>query len=99
MDRKRKKANSDNQWNDPLGIEEVKNNKSRTIEIPKDSKNPAHILIASIGVKALIGRIAYCLNKKQEMVSGRIVDVIPPKYIHLKNKGVFTLDDVISIGG
>ena len=99
MDRKKKRANSDNQWVDPLGIEEAKRNKAITIEIPKGTKNPAYILMSSMGVKALLGRIAYCLDSKKELMTGRIVDIIPPGYLHLKNKGVVKIDDVISIGG
>lgn len=99
IDRKKKRANFDNQWSDPLGIEEARKNKAVTIEIPKDSKNPAHLIMASFGAKSLIGKTAYCFNSKKDIVSGRIVDIIPPHFIHLRNKGVFKLDDIVSIGG
>lgn len=99
IDRKHKRKNSDEQWNDPLGTEEAKYNKARTIEIPKETKNPVYTAITSMGIKSLLGRIAYCLNDKKEILSGRIVDVIPPGYLHLKNKGVVKIDDCISLGG
>lgn len=99
IDRKAKRTNSDSNWIDPLGVSEAKANKSRTIEIPKDSANPVHQAIESMGVKALLGRVAYCLNDKKEMMSGVIVDVIPPYYLHLRHKGVAKFDDIISIGG
>ena len=99
IDRKNKRASLDNNWDDALGVDHAKREKARTINIPKDSKNPAHQVMTAMGVKALLGRKAFCFNSKQEMVSGIISDVIPPNYIHLRNKGVFKIDDVISIGG
>jgi hypothetical protein len=98
VDRKHKRANSDNQWSDPLGVEQAKREKARTIEIPKDSINPAYQMISLMGVKSLLGLKAFCLNDRKEMISGIIVDIIPPFYISLRNKGVFKLDDVVSMG-
>jgi len=99
VDRKHKRANSDNDWVDPLGVDSARQEKARTISIPRGSVNPAYQVITSMGVKALLGRTAYCFNDRKEVVSGVIADVIPPYYLHLRNKGVFKLDDVISIGG
>ena len=99
IDRKHKRANSDNNWTDPLGVEDAKKEKARTFEIPRGSKNPAHQVMASMGASALIGRRAWCFNSRQEVVSGVISGVYPPHYIHIKDKGVFKLDDVFSIGG
>lgn len=99
IDRKHKRANSDNTWTDALGVDDAKREKARTIEIPKGSKNPAHQVMATQGTKGLLGRKAWCFNSKQEVVTGFISQVLPPHFIHLKNKGVFKLDDVFSIGG
>lgn len=99
VDRKHKRANFDNQWKDPFSLDEAKKEKARTISIPRGSKNPAYQVMETMGVKALLGRQAFCFNDKKEVISGIVADVIPPDYIHLRNKGVFTIDSVISIGG
>ena len=99
VDRKLKRASTDRQWTDPLGVDDAKRDKARTIEIPKGSKNPAHQVMSTMGIKSLLGRRAFCFNDRKEVVSGVIADIIPPHYLHLRNKGVFRIDDVISIGG
>ena len=98
VDRKHKRANSDNQWKDPLGVEDAKHEKARTIEVPNDSKNPVHEFIRKWGShKQLLGKKAFCLTDRKEMMWGYIIDVFPPFYLHLKNKGIAKFDDVISI--
>ena len=99
IDRKRKRANSDNQWVDPLGIEQAKKEKLRTIDVPSDSDNPIHKFIRQWGShKLLLGRKVHCLTDRKEMLSGYVVDVIAPFYLLLKNKGIVKFSDVISIG-
>ena len=98
VDRKHKRKNFDNNWSDPLGVEEARREKARTIEVPLDSDNPVHKFIAMWGShKLLLGHKAHCITDRKEMMSGFIVDVIPPDYLHLKNKGVVRFKDVISL--
>ena len=98
VDRKHKRANFDNQWADPFSVELAKKEKARTIDIPNDSKNPVHEFIRKWGShKLLLNKTAFCMTDKQTILSGRIVDIIPPHYLLLKNKGVATFDSVISI--
>ena len=99
IDRKKKRANSDNQWVDALGLEEARKEKARTIDIPSDSDNPIHKFIRTWGShKLLLGKKVFCLNDRKEMLSGFIVDVIAPYYLSLRNKGVVKFSDVISVG-
>ena len=98
VDRKKKKASFDNQFTDPLGVDEAKREKARTIDIPNDSTNPIHkFLRLWDSPKLLLGRCVHCLIDKKEVLSGYIVDVIPPFYLHLKDKGVVKFSDVVSM--
>ena len=99
VDRKHKKANSDNQWKDPLGIEEAKREKARTIEVPNDSDNPIYKFLRQWPLKCLLGKKVFCLTDRKMMISGHIKDVIPPDYLLLKNDGgMARFKDVVSIG-
>ena len=98
IDRKHKRANFDNQWNDVFSLDNAKKEQARTIDVPNDSKNPVHEFIRKWGShKLLLNKTAFCITDRKEILSGRIVDVIPPYYLLLKNKGVATFDSVISI--
>lgn len=99
IDRKHKRANSDNNWDDALGVDAAKREKARTIEVPKDSMNPIHRFLREHSIKELIGRDVYCIKKNTDVLSGKIQDIIPPGYVLVRNKGVAKFDDVISIGG
>ena len=99
VDRKHKRASSDSQWKDPLGVDEARREKARTIDIPSDSDNVIHKFIRTWGShKLLLGRKVHCITDKKEMLSGFIVDVIAPYYLSLRNKGVVKFSDVVSIG-
>lgn len=100
IDRKKKrfKYGMDLNWDDPLFIESAKCQKAITIDIPNDSRNPIHNYMRRWGHKALLGKRAFALKDTGEILSGFIVDIIPPYYISLKDKGVVKIDDVISIG-
>ena len=97
VDRKHKRANSDNNWDDPLSVEHAKREKARTIEIPKDSKLPIHEALRSIGVKGLLGRKVFCITEKMDVLSGNIQDIMPPDFIMIRNKGVARFKDCIAI--
>ena len=99
VDRKHKRANFDNQWADPFSVELAKKEQARTIDVPKDDKNPIYEFIRKWGShKLLLGKKVHCLTDRQTVLSGYIVDVIPPSYLLLKNKGVAKFSDVITIG-
>lgn len=101
VDRRKKRFHlgMDEQWNDPLGVDEAKKEKARTIEIPKGDKNPVYQVLSNMGISGLIGRTAYCLTDKQEMFNGVIQRIVPPDLLILRNKGVARIKDVISLGG
>lgn len=99
LDRKKKMALLDKTWDDPFSIEEVKKEKARTIEARTDSDSPIHKFLCKWGdAKLLLGKTAHCLKSDKSVMSGRICDVMPPNYIHLKGKGVATFDDCIALG-
>ena len=98
VDRKRKQRSFDDQWSDPFGIEEAKREKARTIDVPNDSVNPIHKFIRKWGShKLLLGKKVYCLTDQKTFLSGYIVDVIPPDYLLLRNKGIAKFEDVITL--
>jgi hypothetical protein len=98
VDRKHKRKNFDNDWSDPFSLDETRKEKARTISIERGSSNAVHRYIEKWGHKAILGKRVFALNDRQEPISGYAVDVIPPDYIHLKNKGVVRFKDCISIG-
>jgi hypothetical protein len=98
IDRKHKRANFDDQWVDPMGIERARIEKARTIDIPNDSKEPIHRFLREHGLKALLKKKVYCVTDKKDFIVGFIQDIIPPDMIMIYNKGIARFKDVISIG-
>jgi hypothetical protein len=98
IDRKHKRRNNDDQFNDPLGVEEAQKNNRNTIPIPAGSKNPIHLFIEKYGShKMLYGKKCFALTDRKEIMSGYITKVIAPDMLYLKNKGVVKFSDCISL--
>jgi len=98
IDRKAKRASSDNNWADPLGVETARQEKARTIEVPRDSVNPMYVFLRDHKPSELVGRKVFCLTDKQDTLSGYIQDIIPPNFVVIRSKGVARIKDVVSIG-
>lgn len=97
---RKKPINWDKDYTDVLGIDEAKHNRQNTIEVPKDSHNPIHEFLRKWGnAKLLIGKKAFCLTDRKEVMSGFITKVMPPCYLLLKDKGVADFSDCISLEG
>ena len=98
IDRKSKRANADENWQDPLGIDHAKREKARTISIPNEDRRPIYNFLREHSVKELLNKRVFCMKDNKEVMSGIVQDIIPPDYVVLRNKGVAKLTDVISIG-
>jgi len=102
IDRKKRRRYlmMDEQVNDPLGVDQAKHEKARTIEVPSDSDNPVHKFLREWKDHTfLLGHKAFCLNDKKDIMTGHIVKVIAPNWLVLKKKDACVrFEDVISIG-
>ena len=89
IDRKHKRANFDNQWNDPLGVEAAQEKKKHEIQVDKSSTNPVdRFLLAYSDPKLLLGKKAYAVNKDaSKFYYGPITDVHPRRLLFIKYKG------------
>lgn len=97
IDRKPKRRHSDTDWRDPFSLAEARKERERTIEIRTDSANCVHRFLCNNPLKLIIGKKVYALNKRKEMVSGRVSGVYPPNMVHIATKGIFEFDDVVSM--
>lgn len=89
IDYKRKRKISDDQWKDPLGIDEAQKAHSQTIEISSKSENVIDkFLLIWQSPKMLLGKKVYALRDDKTVMSGRVVDVWPSRFVLIKdNKG------------
>jgi hypothetical protein len=97
IDRKLKRRHSDTDWRDPFSLAEARKGRERTIEVRTDSANCVHRFLADNPLKLIIGKKVYALNKKKEMVFGRVSGVYAPNMLHIATKGIFEFDDIISM--
>jgi len=106
IDRKKKryKYGMDEQWNDPLGIEQAQKNKARTIEFYKNSDNLIDKFVCNgIGTdaKSLIGKKIWAIKSDNSRIfEGYIVGVHPSRHIIIKVNGEnipIRFQDVISM--
>lgn len=101
IDHKHKKANSDNQWVDPLGVEQAKRLKAHTLEVDPNSKNVVDRFICDNGAKALKGKKAYCMDDQDRMFEGWIMDCYVSRMLLIKIDGKnrpFEFSAIIAIG-
>ena len=105
IDRKKKRYafGLDEQFNDPLGVEEARKGKSNTIEIEKGSINPIDKYLMEHTPKELIGKKVWCMKKKSNKTySGWVVDVYPARVLLVRSNDLnlpTTFESVIAMQG
>jgi len=103
IDRRKKRLGFDSQWNDPLGIEETKKEKIRTIEIQNNSLNSIDKFFQdNTDPKSILGKRVWAKKQnKERFIAGYIVDIYPGRVllVKIKNENVpIPFSDVISLG-
>ena len=88
VDRKRKRKSSDDQWNDPLGVDQAREAKANTIEIDTKQDNPIDKFLARWGdTKLLIGKRVWAKKDKSfKIIDGKVVNVYPSRFLLVKIK-------------
>ena len=84
VDRKHKRANSDDQWKDPLGVEVAQKSHENEIEVHMKDNPIDKFLLEWPDAKCLLGKTAYALRHDDTVIAGRIVDVYPGRLILIK---------------
>ena len=86
---------------DPLGIEEARFNKSRTLEIDTKSDLVIDKFLMNNNPTDLMGKKVWAINSKKQTFCGWIVDCYPMRYLLCKINGEnkpFAFKDVIAMG-
>jgi len=100
--KKRKIFGWDEQFNDPLGIEKIKEDKHHEVFVSEKEGGVVDKYILQHGIKAIIGKKAWCVKSdKSKFYEGWVVDVLPPNYLLVKCNDEnlpMRFDNVISIG-
>ena len=105
VDRKRKRRNFDDQWTDPLGLEQSKIDKAREIVIDSKSQNPIDRFLSTWSdCKLLLGKEVWAKKSDNSCIlSGRIVDVCPGRVLLVKNHDKENIpirfEDCVTLGG
>ena len=105
IDRKEKRKNFDNQWSDPLGVEDAKKEKARTINVDKDAKNPIDRFLCYHPLSELLGKKVWAVKSdRSRFFEGWVVDIYPSRHILIKEAGTkmnmpMEFDSVIAMEG
>jgi len=85
IDRKKKRAGLDNQWHDPLGVEQARANKAREIEVDTQGNNPIDKYLLANPLKSLVGKKVWGIkDDKSRTYCGWVVDVYPGRILLVK---------------
>ena len=102
IDRKHKRANADNQWDDTFSFEQGKKEKFVTLEIEKGSDDIVDKFLMNNSLEALKGKMVYALKKGTDvMISGRVAKILVDRILLLRQgKRLIPVffNSVISIG-